>query len=90
MEALAVGWMFWNGPSTTLVVEIGPPPTKIVPFEIPIGIVDRVMDNRDAGDGVVHPGVHLLYIKELCELFKIVGISREAILRKLFSISLKD
>ena len=59
MESLNVGWMFENDSSTTRVVERGPPPTEIVPFEIPTGIVDRVMDNRYAGDGTVHPGVHL-------------------------------
>ena len=73
------------------MVERSSPCTEIVPFEIPIGIVDRVMvDNRYAGDGTVHPGEHLLYIKELCGLFKIAGVSRELIMRKLFSISLKE
>ena len=55
-----------------------------------MGIIDRVMNNRYAGDGTVHPGYHLLYIKEFCELFKIAGVSREVIMRKLFSLSLKD
>ena len=90
MESLTVGWMFGNGSSTTRVIERSSSPTKIVPFEIPIGIVDRDMDNRYVGDGTVHPGEHLLYIKELCELFKIAGVLREFIMRKLFSISLKE
>ena len=30
---------------------------------MPIGIVDRVMDNRYAGDGTVHPGVHFFILK---------------------------
>ena len=90
METPTIGWLFRNDPSTTRVVERGPPPTEIVPFEIPIGIVARVMDNRYARDGAVHPSVHLLYIKELCNLFKIAGVPRELIMRKLFSISLKD
>ena len=74
----------------THVVERGPPPTEIVPFKVPTGIIDHVMNNRYAGDGAIHPGVHLLYIKELCELFKIAGVSREVIMRKLCSLSLKD
>ena len=73
MESLAVGWMFGNGSSTTRVVERSSSPTEIVPFEIPIGIVDRVMDNCYVGDGSIHPYIHLLNIKELCELFKIAG-----------------
>ena len=90
MESFTAGFMFGNGSSTTHVVERSSPSTEIVPFEIPIGIIDRVMDNRYADDGTVHPGEHLLYIKELCGLFKIAGVSRELIMRKLFSISLKE
>ena len=55
-----------------------------------MGIIDHVINNRYAGDGSVHPSVHLLYIKELCELFTIAGVSGEVIMRKLFFISLKD
>ena len=90
MENSTVSWLFRNDPSTTHVVEKGPPSTEIVPFKILMGIIDRVMNNRYAGDGSVHPSVHLLYIKELCELFKIVGVSGEVIMRKLFPLSLKD
>ena len=82
--------MIGNGSSTTHVVERSSPSTEIALFEITIGIVDRVMDTRYAGDGTVHPGEHLLYIKEICGLFKIAGVSRELIMRKLFSISLKE
>ena len=44
------------------------------------------MDNRY--DGTVHPRNHLLYIHELCGLFKCVGISMDIIKRKLFTLSL--
>lgn len=90
MESFTAGYIFGNDSSTVRVVERSSPSTEIVPFEIPIGIVDHVMDNRYAGNGTVHPGEHLLYIKELCGLFKIAGVSRELIMRKLFSISLKE
>ena len=55
MESFTVGYMFGNGSSTTHVVERSSPKTEIIPFEIHIGIVDCVMDNRYAGDGTVHP-----------------------------------
>jgi hypothetical protein len=58
-------------------------------FKIPIKIVERVMNNRYSGDGTVHPGDHLLFIYELCELFKCTGISSSQVRRKLFSYSLK-
>ena len=64
------------------------PPEEIVPFKIPMKIIDRVMDNRYVGDGTVHPGDHLLFLHELCELFKCAGISMEKVKKKLFSMSL--
>jgi hypothetical protein len=48
------------------------------------------MDERYAGDGTVHPSDHLLKFKELCELFKVAGLSRENAMKKLFPLSLKD
>jgi hypothetical protein len=58
-------------------------------FKIPIKIVERAMNNCYLGDGTVHPGEHLLFIHELCELFKCAGISTSQVKRKLFSLSLK-
>ena len=49
-------------------------------------IVECIINNRY--DGTVHPGNHLLYIHELCGLFKCVGISMDIIKRKLFTLSL--
>jgi hypothetical protein len=59
------------------------------PFKIPTKIVERAIDNCYLGDGTVHPGDHLLFIHELCELFKCAGISMNQVKRKLFSLSLK-
>jgi hypothetical protein len=59
------------------------------PFKIPMKIVERVMNNRYSGDGIVPPGDHLLFIQELCELFKCAGISSSQVKRKLFSYQLK-
>jgi hypothetical protein len=45
------------------------------PFKIPMKIIKRAMNNCYLGDGSVHPDDHLLFIHELCELFKCAGIS---------------
>jgi hypothetical protein len=58
-------------------------------FKIPIKIVERAMNNCYLGDGTVHPCDHLLFIHELCELFKCAFISTCEVKRKLFSLSLK-
>jgi hypothetical protein len=66
-----------------------PPPSQLDLFKIPMKIVERVMNNCYSGDGTVHPGDHLLFIHELCELFKCAGISSSQVKRNLFSLSLK-
>ena len=87
METSPFESLFGNATTTATVID-NPPPAQVVPFKIPMGIVERVMDNRSEGDGTVHPGDHLLFIHELCELFMCVGISMENVKTKLFSISL--
>ena len=57
---------------------------------IPVEIVGKIMNQYYAGDGTVHPSDHLLKLKELCELFKVAGLSRENAMKKLFPLSLKD
>jgi hypothetical protein len=59
------------------------------PFKISMKIVERAMNNCYLGDETVHLGDHLLFIHELCKLFKCAGISTSQVKRKLFSLSLK-
>jgi hypothetical protein len=62
--------------STTVTVTVVDerPSAQLDPFKIPMKIVERVMNNCYLGDGTVHPSDHLLFIYELCELFKCAGI----------------
>ncbi|KAK1684007.1 hypothetical protein QYE76_044855 [Lolium multiflorum] len=78
---------FLFGKSTCLVVDEAPG-EEVVPYKIPMKIIERVMDNRYEGDGTVHPGDHLLFLHELCGLFKCAGISMNEVRKKLFTISL--
>jgi hypothetical protein len=75
--------------AATVTVVDEPPPAQLDPFKILMKIVERVMNNCYLGDGIVRPGDHLLFIHELCELFKCAGISTDQVKRKLFSLSLK-
>jgi hypothetical protein len=88
MEKSPFDFVFW---STTTTVTVGdePPPAQLDPFKIPMKIVGRVMNNCYLGDGTIQPSDHLLFIHELCELFKCAGISTNQVKRKLFSLSLK-
>src|SRR4051812_47303860 len=83
-----LGFLFGKTTTTTRVVD-EPPPVEIDPFKIPTSIVNCVMANYYFGDGTVHPGDHLLFIHELCGLFKCAGITNEHVNKKLLSIYLK-
>ena len=71
-----LGFLFGKTTTTARVLD-EPPPVEIDPFKIPTSIVNRVMDNYYFGDGTVHPGDHLIFIHELCGLFKCAGITTE-------------
>jgi hypothetical protein len=88
IESSPFGFLFGNT-TTAAHVDEPPPPSQLDPFKIPMKIVERAMDNCYSGDGTVHPGDHLLFIYELCELFKYACISPSQVKRKLFSLSLK-
>jgi hypothetical protein len=77
--------------STTVSVTVVDerPSAQLDPFKIPMKIVERVMNNCYLGDGTVHPSDYLLFIHELCELFKCASISTDQFKRKLLSLSLK-
>ena len=84
----SLSFLFRNATTTAKVVD-EPPPTENDTFKIPTRIVDRVIDNYYFGDGTIHPGDHLLFIHELCGLFKCAGITTARVKKKLLSISLK-
>jgi hypothetical protein len=73
MESYPFGFLFGNTTTTVADVDEPPPPAQLDPFKIPMKIVERVMNNCYLGDGTVHPDDHLLFIHELCELFKCAG-----------------
>jgi hypothetical protein len=85
MEKSPFGSLF-RSTTTTITVVDEPPPAQLDPFKIPMKIVEHVMNNCYSGDGTVHPGDHLLFIHELCELFKCAGILSSYVKRKLFSL----
>jgi hypothetical protein len=88
MEKSPFGSLFGNTTATVMVVD-EPLPSQLDLFKIPMKIVECVMNNCYSGDGTVHPGDHLLFIHELCKLFKCAVISSSQVKRKLFSLSLK-
>ena len=64
-------------------------PTEYVYFEIPSGVIDKLLANRFAGDGTLHPDFHHIYVDEVFGLFKLAGMPDDVIKKKVFPLSLK-
>ena len=54
-------------------------PTKNVCFEIPSSMIEKLLDNPFAGDETLHPDLHLIYVDEVCGLFKLAGMPDDVI-----------
>ena len=87
MEKSSLEFLFGKSTTTAKVVDEAPG-EKVIPYKMPKKIIERYMNNRYEGDGTVHPGDHLLFLHELCGLFKCAGISMDEVRKKLFSMSL--
>ena len=52
-------------------------------------MVDILLANPYAGDGTEHPDMHLIYVYQICGLFKLAGMPDDVIKKKVFPLSLK-
>ena len=64
-------------------------PYENIHFEIPSGMIEKLLANPFAGDGTLHPDLHLIFVDEVCGLFKLAGIPDDVVNRKVFPLSLK-
>ena len=39
-------------------------PTENIYYEIPLGMIEKLLANPYAGDGTLHPDMHLIYVDE--------------------------
>ena len=58
-------------------------------FGIPSGMIEKLLANPFAGDGTLHPDEHLIYVDEVCGLFKLAGIPDDVVKKKVFPLSLE-
>ena len=68
---------------------VAPQPTEPtenenVYFEIPSGMVEKLLANPFAGDETLHLDEHLIYVDEVCGLFKLAGVPSDFIKKKVF------
>ena len=58
-------------------------------FEVPSGMIEKLLANPFAGDGTLHPHLRLIFVDEVCGLFKLAGMPDDVIKKKIFTLSLK-
>ena len=50
-------------------------------------MIEQLLANPYAGDGTEHPDVHLIYVEQVCGLFKLAGLSEDGVKKKAFPLS---
>ena len=64
-------------------------PTENIYYEIPSGMIEKLLANPFTGDGTLHPDLQLIYVDEVCRLFKLAGMFEDVVKKKVFPLSLK-
>ena len=52
-------------------------------------MIEKLLANPYAADGTEHPDMHLIYVQQICRLFKLAGLPRDEVMKKVFPLSLK-
>ena len=76
-------------PEPQLIAPQPTTPTKNIEYEIPSGMIEQLLANPYAGDGTEHPDMHLIYVEQICGLFKLAGLPRDEVMKNIFHLSLK-
>ena len=73
-------------------IRVAPQPTEPIEniyYEIPSGMIEKLLANPYAGDGTLHLDLHLICVDEVCGLFKLAGLSEDGVKKKVFPLSLE-
>ena len=76
-------------PEPQLVTSQPTAPNENIGYEIPSGMIEKLLANPYAGDGTLHPHMHLIYVDEVCGLFKLAGMPADVVRKKVFPLYLK-
>ena len=93
MESNPLRGLFRVSSPRPVAQRVAPQPTEPtknenVCFEIPSGMIEKLLANPFAGDGTMHPDEHLIYVDEVCGLLKLAGVPDDVIKKKVFPLSL--
>ena len=76
-------------PEPQLVTPQSTAPTKNIEYEISSGMIEQLVANPYGGDGTEHSDMHLIYVDEICGLFKVASLPGDEANKKVFPLSLK-
>mgnify|MGYP005838043593 CR=1 FL=1 len=87
MESNPLRGLFGVSSPRPVEQRVAPQPTEPnenenVYFEIPSGMIEKLLDNPFLGDGTKHPDEHLIYVDEVCGLFKLAGVPEMLLIRR--------
>ena len=93
MESNPLRGLFGVSSPRPVEQRVAPQPTKPIedeiPYEYPSVMVEKLLANPFTGEGTKHPDEHLIYVDEVCGLFKLAGIPDDVAKKKFFPLSLK-
>ena len=84
MESNPLRGLFGVSSPRPVEQRVAPQPTENVYFEIPSGMLEKLLANPFARDGTKHPDEHLMYVDEVCGLFKLAGMPEDVVKNKVF------
>ena len=64
-------------------------PTENIEYEIPSGMIEKLLANPFTRDEKLHLDMHLIYVDVVCGLFKLAGLSGDEAKKKVFPLCLK-
>ena len=87
----SIGWFGISSPRMEAIRVAPQPakPTENIYYEIPTGMLEKLLANPYAEDGTIRPNMHLMYIDEICGLFKLAGLSKDGVNKKVSPLSLE-
>ena len=79
MESNPLRGLFGVSSPRPLEQRVAPQPIESIEnvyFEIPSGMIEKLLANPFTRDGTLHPDLHQIYVDEVCGLFKLVVCPR--------------
>ena len=94
MESNPLRGLFGVSSPRPVEQRVAPQPTEPtenenVCFEIPSRMIEKLLGNPFPGDETLHPSEHLIYVDEVCGLFKHADMADDVIKKKVFPLSLE-